>query len=193
MEYESIRESVELLAKSNLDTRDLNRYVFSKWKPDKENNIDFEMLKNLVTSEEIGKNWLFLQGGPGCGKTYAAVIACQIALLQEKRVYFSTVTDLLSDLRPHELDKSQSEITLRRCKNADVLVFDDIGHEKSSEWVREQLYMIINHRWRKGLCTIFTSNFPIENLKTTVSEAVYSRVKGDCLEVPLLEPDLRQK
>lgn len=159
----------------------LRRYGAKHWKqPDK---LSFEELKELVLENETGNNWLFLYGGPGSGKTFAAVIACQIALLQEKSVYFAPVAALLEDLRPNFSNQKKAKFVSYAVKKVDVLVLDDIGHEKSSEWVREQLYIIINQRWNDGKCTIFTSNFKIENLKSTVSEAVYSRVKGDAVPI----------
>lgn len=191
VEFESLEYSQELLKWSNMSHAEWKMYDIKNWKEPAA--INFDILKNLITSDDLSKNWLFLYGSPGTGKSYAAAIACQIALLQEKSVYFTTVADLLEELRPNELDITKPKTTLYCAKKTEVLVLDDIGHEKSSEWVRTQLYMIINHRWKNSLCTIFTSNFPIEHLKDTVSDAVYSRVKGASLEIVLKGKDKRQK
>ncbi len=43
-------------------------------------------------------------------------------------------------------------------KNADLLLLDDLGAERASEWVRERIFVIVNHRYREELPTIFTSN-----------------------------------
>ena len=189
VDYESLQFSRELFKFSNLSKGVLMRYNVKNWKP--LDNLSFDDLKNIVLSSDAGNNWLFLYGGPGSGKTFSAVLACQIALLQERSVYFAPVAALLDDLRPNPSDQRRSKFVSYAVKNVDVLVLDDIGHEKSSEWVREQLYIIINQRWNDGKCIIFTSNFKVDNLKTTVSEAVYSRVKGDAMPIHFKSIDQR--
>lgn len=140
---------------------------------------------------ESEKKWLFLTGTSGTGKTFTSVICAKVALLQEKSVYFSSVTDLLSDLRPNEAYPAKSADILKRCKEVDLLILDDIGHEKSSQWVREQLYMIINSRWNSMKATIFTSNFDIQNIETTISSAVHSRIRGESIYVKFNDSDKR--
>lgn len=179
-EAESFKKSRELLQKSNISPRLIKRYNLTDWESPRE--LNFEKLLSFIDNEEVEGNWLFLHGNAGTGKTYMSIILAWVALLREKSVYFSDVVSLLEDLRPTNPD---AHLVLNKCKAADILILDDIGHEKSSQWVRERLYLIINNRYNGGKITIFTSNFPLENLRTTVSEAVYSRVKGESLEIHL--------
>jgi len=188
VEAESLNYSKQLLKSSGLSTRLITRCELGKWR--EKEPLTFNFLKDIVSSNDVGENWLFIYGGTGTGKTYAAVIAAQIAIMKEKSVYFTGVPKLLDDLRPNA-DEEIRHVTLQKCYKADVLILDDIGHEKSSQWVRERLYLIINERWNSGKITIFTSNFPVENLKESVSEAVYSRVRGDSLVVNLEGNDKR--
>jgi len=53
---------------------------------------------------------------------------------------------------------------MQRCIDVDVLVLDDIGQEKPSEWVKERLYIIINERYQLGKKTILTSNVSLQKL-----------------------------
>ena len=83
---------------------------------------------------------------------------------------------------------------MSRCDKADLLILDDLGQEKVSDWVRDRLYRIISNRWNSGKKTIFTSNYSVDKLKETVGEAVHSRVKGDSLELLFkVQKDRRQK
>jgi len=181
VEIESLKESRKLYKDSNLPRRLMKEDRFENW--DVPEGFDVQRLIDIIDGESLLDNWVFIHGNTGTGKTYLAILLAKIALLREKSIYFTSVVSLLENLRP----ESENRIgLLTKCCKSEVLILDDIGHEKSSQWVRERLYLIINERWNNGLITIFTSNFPPENLKDTVSQAVYSRVKGESLEILLL-------
>ena len=183
VEWESLKYSRKLLEESNIPERPKKFFRLGNW--EENDGMDFELLKSIIESEGEEENWLFLYGNAGTGKTYASIILAQIAIMKEMSVYFVNVTNLLDLLRPNMQDESQPQKVMKQCEKVDVLILDDIGHEKSSQWVRERLYRIINDRWNSGKITVFTSNFNIEHLKDTVSPAVYSRVKGESLEVEM--------
>lgn len=184
IEAESFNRSIKLFKESNISEKLLNLHRVVGW--EEPEAIDLTGLIEMIDNKNIENNWAFIHGSTGTGKTYMAIILASIALLREMSVRFWPVTKLLESLRPGM--GSPSDI-LNGCYEADVLILDDIGHEKSSQWVRERLYMIINERWNSGRITIFTSNFPPENLKESISDAVYSRVKGDSVEIKLISKD----
>jgi len=165
------------LGLANLPARLKTHFKFDKYDFDKFKKETLFLL--LETTED--KNWSYIWGGPGSGKTFSAVLLAKLAIMLGKSVYFTGVTKMLEGLRPDGLDKT----ILQRCEDVDLLILDDIGQEKSSQWVRERLYLIIDSRWNSMKKTIFTSNFNTENLKTSISEAVYSRVKGESVELHL--------
>jgi DNA replication protein DnaC len=174
IERESLLYSQKLLQEANIPERFRTQFRIENWQEDRK--LTFNFIEDYIENDkECGKNWLFIDGAAGTGKTFASILIAQIALLKERSVYFTNVTNLLDDLRP----EGKGPEVLERCSAVDLLILDDIGHEKSSVWVRERLYRIVNDRWSEGKMTIFTSNFSVENLKDTISEAVYSRVKGD--------------
>jgi DNA replication protein DnaC len=182
VEYESQKESFELIQNSNIPDRLIMNYKLEEWED--EANL-FEIFCNTFCSEELGKNWIFIYGTTGSGKTYASIIGAEVAVLKEQEVYFVNVPELLDSLRPKPDGSLRDENILEKVFSADLLILDDIGQEKASQWVRERLYMIINHRWNLGKPVIFTSNYNIEHIKETISGAVYSRIKGESLEIEL--------
>jgi DNA replication protein DnaC len=180
VEVESLGYSKQLLADANLPESFTRRYNILDWQNDPDlSGIDFDSLNLMVDN----KAWFYVYGPTGTGKTYMALLLAQIAILKEMSTYFTTVGDLLDLLRPSENDKRESIKNF--CRKADLLILDDIGHEKASEWVREQLYLLINSRWNDGKMTVFTSNYPPESLKERISDAVYSRVASECAVCPL--------
>lgn len=134
-----------------------------------------------ILKPDAEQNWLYLVGSAGSGKTAAAMAVAQVALSNEMPTYFTTVTDLLADMRPSNTDEEQRDSLMNTCRTVPLLILDDIGQEKSSEWVREQLYRIINARWNEKLPTVFTSNSPLSEIRETISEAVYSRIRGQAI------------
>ena len=81
-------------------------------------------------------------------------------------------------------DKILSEI-----KNVEVLILDDIGVEKISDWVNEMLFNILDHRMKFKKITIFTSNAKIEDLQH--DDRIKSRLHKMCLSVKMPEEDAR--
>ena len=59
---------------------------------------------------------------------------------------------------------------------AEVLVIDDIGTEKPSDWVAETLYNLVNSRYENTKTTIFTSNLELDELADKVDDKLASRI-----------------
>ena len=106
---------------------------------------------------------LFFEGEPGVGKTHlAAAVLTQVIRTTGARGLFFDVRDLLKVIRStynSSIRTTEIEV-LRPVMMADLLVLDDIGAEKTSEWVEETMNLIVNTRYNERRATIFTSNFP---------------------------------
>ncbi len=150
-------------------------------------------LKSWEENREFGKG-LYFCGGVGTGKTHLAV-AVMNELMQRKRVpsLFVTVPEFLDNLREaymipgRDLDEWMDTV-----KNADLLVLDDLGSERPTEWVRERLFVIVNHRYREALPTLFTSNIGPRDLATQLGERTASRIIAMCDWISLEGDDYRE-
>ena len=69
-------------------------------------------------------------------------------------------------------------------KNADLLLLDDLGAERANEWVRERIFVIVNHRYREELPTILTSNTGPKDLAAQLGERTASRIIAMRLDLP---------
>lgn len=119
---------------------------------------------------------LLLIGGTGSGKTYQAYGA--IRGLAYSGIGFSwqftTAADLYAQLRPrHRVD---SEEEFERFLRVNVLVIDDLGAAKSTEWTEEVNYRLINWRYERELPTLVTSNVAANNLVAVLGDRVASRL-----------------
>ena len=116
---------------------------------------------------ELGEGLYIWSDRVGNGKTSWA---CKIMSHYFRKIAFKSgleneglyiyLPTFLEDLRSSYNEEPDPEFmeVLSMMKNCKLLILDDIGAEKSSEWVNERLLSIINTRIMKGLSTIYTSN-----------------------------------
>jgi DNA replication protein DnaC len=106
---------------------------------------------------------LFFEGQPGVGKTHLAVAVLKHVIRRTAaRGLFYDTRDLLRIIRSTydpSIRATEIEI-LRPVMQAELLVLDDLGAEKTSEWVDETMNLIVNTRYNERRLTIFTSNYP---------------------------------
>ena len=81
----------------------------------------------------------------------------------------------------------------RRLCAVDLLHLDDLGAERPTEWVLEQLYSIVNERWQDRRSIVVTSNLmDLEQLRAQVGNRTVSRLLEICDEqIPIYGDDLR--
>ena len=110
--------------------------------------------------------WLLLEGSYGCGKTHLAAAVGHQRLLQGDTVLFITTPDLLDHLRSTFSPRSETtyDELFDRVRETDLLILDDLGVENPSEWAKEKLFQLINHRYSRRMSTIVTTNSDIDGL-----------------------------
>ena len=104
---------------------------------------------------------LLLYGPHGVGKTHLAVgILKEVIRQKGARGYFFETRELLKLVRDtYNRGTEDTEMdVLAPVLHADLLVLDDLGAEKTSEWVQETLGLVVNTRYNARRATIFTSN-----------------------------------
>lgn len=145
---------------------------------------------------------LLFYGQPGVGKTHlATAILKDVIRTKNARGKFYETSELLRLLREtygtgtrvNEMD------ILRPVMEAELLVLDDLGQEKTSDWVQETLGLLINTRYASRLPTIFTTNLVDSADVTDPNSIAYrvglrtrSRLLEMCDWVPMSGYDVRE-
>ncbi len=138
--------------------------------------------------------WFY--GDVGTGKTTLAMLISKAALESGHSVAIYSVPRLLADIK-QTYDGgpgySYGELFRRLCE-VDLLHLDDLGAEKQTEWVLEQLYSIVNERWQNERSILITTNLiTLEELREQVGERTVSRLTQICGgAVPVTGPDMRR-
>lgn len=105
--------------------------------------------------------WLLLTSKEyGTGKSHLAMAIANAVNGRGGSVYFATTPDLMDDLKA-TFDGGDDEsyaARFERIRSAGLLVLDDIGAEKKSDFNAEKLFQIINHRYNRALPTVVTAN-----------------------------------
>lgn len=98
------------------------------------------------------------------------------------RSRFVFVPDLFIEIRGsfNRPDKPSEEDILQKYRNVFCLVLDDIGAEKTSDWVLEIFESLIDYRNREEKQTIFTSNLGLEKLADKLGDRIASRITEMC-------------
>lgn len=157
------------------------------------------------------KGLLFL-GNPGVGKTHLAVaILKQLMLHKAIETLFCSYQDLLQRIRDSydPVSLSTEFGVLQPVLNTEVVVIDDLGANRVSEWVEDTITYVLNHRYNEKKSTVLTSNLPdapeearertpggkyrtVETLTDRIGLRVRSRLYEMCDVISIHSEDFRQ-
>lgn len=115
--------------------------------------------KEFFYSFPFVENGLLLYGPPGTGKTHLAVATLRNVILYKGiNALFCDFRNLLIDIKStFETRQSSTEI-LEAALKVPLLVLDDIGAERNTDWAKDILSTIVNYRYVNSLPTVITTN-----------------------------------
>lgn len=140
---------------------------------------------------------LFLSGGVGSGKSYAACCVCNYLIDHDIPCIFTDFTKILSDLQNCE----DREAYFRRLRNTPLLGLDDFGAQRGTSYADEIAFRVINDRTEAQKPMIITTNIPLkefnrvldsDNMEDIQAKRIYSRIYSCCNLVAYNGPDLRR-
>jgi DNA replication protein DnaC len=136
-----------------------------------------------------------LYGGCGGGKTHLAIAMLQEILAKGITGLFVHYPELLHMIRQSYGDdgsETESQV-LYPVYNAEVLVLDELGAMKASEWTQEILCLLLNARYNASKTTLVTTNYSPTELRERIGDRAHSRLAEMCRMVVIEAEDFRQK
>ena len=122
--------------------------------------------------------WLTLVGPVDTGKTHLAIAICRRWLIEGKVARYVYTPLLLEELRQGYSDNERGyEIRLRHFMEVPLLVLDDLGVEKSTDWASEKMHIIIDYRYMQNLPLVVTTNQSLVELPGDTGHRLESRLK----------------
>ncbi len=194
----------KIIKNSKMSKRNLN-YKFENFEVNSNNKKVYQSLKNYSEKlvNEVERKGLILVGNNGVGKTH---LACSIANELIKNgipIIYGTLINLLAELKnTYDVDNNISEMEIIKLyEKVDLLIIDDLGKEKPSEWGLEKLFTIINSRYESNLPVIITTNYDQNSLINRLSingeietaKSIISRLYEMCYLVKIEDRDHRIK
>ena len=168
----------EIFNKHSLINKDLQQATFESYQASNPSQTKAKRIAERyveVFDKEKPINLLF-SGSYEVGKSHLAKSITDGVIDKGFSAIFISVPKLLTKFRTsYNKDATYSESDLIEMLNStDVLVLDDLGAEKSSEWAWEKLFEIVDSR--QGMHTIYTSNFTPNDLIQKMGERNFSRI-----------------
>lgn len=190
--------------KSGLRSHWLNK-TFENFEPRAGQEKALKTAKSFADGFYTGEgaySGIMLCGATGCGKTHlAAAIANQIiqeAKISEKDaetagafeyysgraicpVRFSSTVELLTKLKAEYAgENDNSECIMNAYKKSPLIILDDFGAERQTEWSIERIFEIVDWRYSDELPIIITTNATPEELKKKMGARIYDRLREMC-------------
>lgn len=164
-----------------------------------------EAAESFVRKYTRDSKGLLFMGPPGIGKTHLAVSVLK-ELISKKTVpcLFYDFRDLIKEIqKTYSQLKSQEIIpessVLDPVLEIEVLLLDELGATKISDWLQDMLMYILNQRYNDRLPTIITTNWlnasvlrPDESLEERIGTKLRSRLYEMCKEYEIVGKDFRK-
>lgn len=190
------RKVINKIYKQNYIGKKFQNMNFENFNSNSENELAIAIAKDYVNKNIKSEctNGLIITGKSGLGKTHLAASIANKLIENDKIVLMGRLTMLLDMIKETFRDNTKSENELIELySNVDMIIIDDLGTEKISQWALEKLYTIIENRNENRLPIIITTRFDKQGLIERFSqsqdeqlvEAIISKLYQMCYGITL--------
>ena len=189
-------EKIQRLRNASLLDEKFRGATFGAFKVTKYNERNLKLCRRYAMKfdQMVEKDQgLIFWGSVGTGKSFAA--ACIANYLLDRKVPV-VMTSFVKLLEVFQSGRDEETSILNRLGYAKLVIFDDLGAERGTDYALEKVYNIVDSRYRKSLPMILTTNLTIEDMKSEVDmryRRIYDRVFETCYPMQFTGPSWRMK
>ncbi len=164
-----------------------------------------ESIKKFIDDYPAVQKGIILHGGTGVGKTrlLCTVASEIIKKIPNINIFYVDWNDIVREMKSGEShsfrDFTMINELIERLTNADLLIVDELGASEPSQWVRDNIYYVINHRYNRQKITLFGTNYldikhdGHQTLKERIGDRIRSRIFEMATSYNISGVDYRQK
>jgi len=173
--------------------RQLRTRIPSKFYTARLNSVPPLVAERIMETMNTRTKGIYVSGPPGTGKTYtiaAAIIEYAWKTGFDTYPKWENVPALLEAIRRSYDEPNAVGTDVQR--HAGIVILDDLGAEKPTEWTKERLYSILNWRYERDLPVFVTSNLSVDQVAKQVGARIASRLCEMCDLIELQGEDRRK-
>ena len=135
-------------------------------------------------------------GDVGTGKSYTAAVIANELLDRMEAVIMTSFIKLVDEMGRFERNNGEEADYIQKLNRASLLIIDDLGAERGSDFALEKVYDVIDSRYRSGKPLILTTNLEFEYMKKCADirySRIYDRIFEMCYPVKMSGQSWRKK
>lgn len=182
-DYEEEMRRIERLKVASLMDAKLKSATLKTFTQKEDNQKLYTIVKNYVDNFETfykSNRGLLFWGTVGTGKSYAAACIANELLNRKTPVVMTSFVKVLQVI--HDNTENETEFVNRLCA-ARLLIIDDLGTERNTDYALEKVYNVIDSRYRTGKPLILTTNLNLQDMQMTQDiryQRIYDRIFEMC-------------
>ena len=147
---------------------------------------------NFIRNFDTAHENLLLFGTTGIGKTFLSHCIAREIMQSVHSVLYLTASELFDSLLDKTLNKTDdSQLLYEQIQTCDLLIIDDLGTERNTDFVVSQLFVCLNDRILNNRSTIISTNLTLEKIKSNYTERTFSRISNHYKILRLAGDDIR--
>lgn len=182
-DYEEEMRRIERLKVASLMDAKLKSATLKTFTQKEDNQKLYTIVKNYVDNFETfykSNRGLMFWGTVGTGKSYAAACIANELLNRKTPVVMTSFVKVLQVIQDNT--ENETEFVNRLCA-ARLLIIDDLGTERNTDYALEKVYNVIDSRYRTGKPLILTTNLNLQDMQMTQDiryQRIYDRIFEMC-------------
>ena len=155
-----------------------------------------EIAKNFVKMNDNGSRQLLFYGTTGLGKTFTSECIAREFINKGKDVFYTSAPKLFTIFEDYKFGRNttdEARRTIEYISNVDLLIIDDLGTEFRTPYVDSILFDLINTAVNENKYMIVSTNLTTDQLESTYSQRITSRILGNFDTVLFFGDDIRLK